>query len=105
MCIRDSFYNVLRNAAEASVLNITSVIFNILNHETYEFYDVPVTPTKTRVSDTQMTLTASYTPGHDYALQFVRVASPVGVLYEYETYADSGRGVKVTYTDTITSSG
>jgi len=103
--LRTFFYNVLRNAAEASVLNITSVIFRIVNLETYEIYDIPVTPVKTRVSDTQMTLTASYTPNYDWGLYSVKVAAGSAELYEYSTFADGGRGVKVTYTDTITSSG
>jgi len=103
--LRTFFYNVLRNVSEATVLNISTVKFNITNLDTNETVDIPVTPVKTRISDTQMSLSASYTPSYNWALNSVKVASGSGDLYEYAVSLQGGRNVRITYSDTITSSG
>ena len=102
--LKTMLFKVLANQLDKSQLNIQYVVFNITNLVDNTTADYQVTPSKSKPSANQVSLTGSYTPAFDWALNAVKVKAVGGDLYSYTTNITGYMNTQITYNDTITVS-
>jgi hypothetical protein len=97
-------FQVLAEQLAVSQLSINQVVFSIFNLDTNEQYNITLTPTKSKPTATQVSLSASYTPNYTWALDSITVKCQAGELYYYVVSLTGSRGTQIIYNDTITFS-
>jgi hypothetical protein len=102
--LKTFIFKVLANQLAVSQLNITYIVFNITNLNTNETADYQVTPSKSKPSSNQVSISGSYTVTFDWALNYVKVKASGGDLYYYTTSITGYSNTQITYSDTITVS-
>jgi len=102
--LRSFIFRVLANQLSRSQLNITHVVFNITNLNTNETFDYQTTVSKSKPASNRVSLSGSYAPAFDWALNNVRVRASGGELYGYTTNISGYSNTTITYTDSITVS-
>ena len=99
--LKTFIFKVLANQLAVSQLNIQYIVFNLTNFNSGETADYQVTPSKSKPSNTQVSLTASYTPTYDWGLNAVKIRATGGDLYYYTTSITGTKNTTITYSDTI----
>jgi hypothetical protein len=102
--LKSFIFRVLANQLSRTQLNIQYIIFNITNLNTNETADYQLTASKSKPASNRVSLTATYTPTFDWALNNVRVKASGGELYGYTTNVTGYANTTITYSDTITVS-
>jgi len=102
--LKTMLFKVLANQLDKSQLNIQYIVFNITNLVDNTTADYQVTPSKSKPSANQVSLTGSYTPAFDWALNSVKIRASGGDLYSYTTNITGYMNTQITYNDTITVS-
>jgi len=102
--LKTFIFKVLANQLDKSQLNIQYIVFNITNLIDNTTADYQVTPSKSKPSANQVSLSASYTPAFDWALNAVKVRAVGGDLYSYTTNITGYANTQITYNDTVTIS-
>jgi hypothetical protein len=97
-------FQVLAGQLAVSQLSINQVVLGITNLDANEQYNIPLSPTKSKPTATQVSLSVSYTPEYTWALGSVTVKCQAGELYYYVVSLTGNRGTQITYNDTITFS-
>jgi len=102
--LKTLIFKVLANQLAVSNLNIQYIVFNITNLADNTTADYQVTPTKSKPASNQVSISGSYTPAFDWALNSVKVRASGGDLYYYTTSVTGYAQTVIVYTDTITVS-
>jgi hypothetical protein len=102
--LKTFIFKVLANQLASSQLNITYIVFNITNLNDNTTADYQVTPSKSKPTTTQVSISGSYTPTFDWGLNYVKVRASGGDLYYYTTSITGYANTQITYNDTITVS-
>jgi hypothetical protein len=97
-------FQVLAGQLAVSQLNVNQIVFSITNLDTNEQYNITLTPTKAKLTTTQVSLSASYTPTYTWALSTITIKCPAGELYYYTVNLTGEANTQITYNDTITFS-
>jgi hypothetical protein len=102
--LKTFIFKVLANQLAVSQLNIQYIVFNITNLVDNTTADYQVTPSKSKPTSTQVSVSGSYTPAFDWALNYVKVKASGGDLYYYTTSVTGYANTQITYNDTISVS-